>query len=339
VSEQPEAGSRDAEEDGEIEHLDVVAPALMDSMRVDRALALLTGLSRSEAVRLIEQGVVSVDEHVVSKPSHLLVEGAHVEAVLPPPSDGSVKADASIQIEVAFEDDQLIVVNKSFQHVVHPGSGNREGTLISGVLARFPEIAELPAHGFGEVSRPGVVHRLDKGTSGLLVIARTPEAFASLSEQIAERRVERRYIGLVEGHVESKLGVIEAPIGRSATSPTKMAIRPDGREARTRYEVLAPLANPARTVVGLTLETGRTHQIRVHMAAIGHPIVNDPRYGQRNERRLDHDRLALHAGRLSLQHPITGDEIVVIADLPRDMAKLGGAAEANDWLRTVQTSS
>lgn len=335
--EPPEPSLVDEEDDGET--LDVLVPALMDEMRVDRALALLTGLSRSEAVRMIEQDAVTVNGKIVAKPSAPLAEGDQIEAILPPPSDGSVKADAGVSFVTALEDPSFLVVDKSFKDVVHPGSGNREGTLIAGILARFPEIALLPGGGYGDVNRPGVVHRLDKGTSGLLVVARTPAAFVSLSAQIAERSAERRYIGIVEGSVESKRGVVEAPIGRSATSPTKMAIRPDGRPATTHYAVLAKLENPTRTVVGLTLETGRTHQIRVHMAAIGHPIVNDPRYGQRNERRLDHDRLALHAGRLAFLHPLSGDPVLVIAQLPKDLAKLGGASEANRWLEENQTSS
>jgi 23S rRNA pseudouridine1911/1915/1917 synthase len=325
-------GEVSASGDEALELLEVIVPSLMDEMRVDRALALLTGMSRSEVVRMVERGAVSVDEVVVTKPSMALSEGARLEALLPPVSDGSVAPDRSVPIDVVLEDEHFIVVNKPFLDVVHPGSGNREGTLISGVLARYPEIAELPVHGFGELNRPGVVHRLDKGTSGLLVVARTAQGFSSLTEQITAHAVERRYLGLVEGHLVDQRGLIDAPIGRSASSPMKMAIRPDGRPARTHYEVIASLEGPLRTLLGLRLETGRTHQIRVHMAAIGHAIVNDPRYGQRNERRLDRDRLALHAGRLAFSHPSTGKPVVVIAALPKDLMKLAGASESEAWL-------
>jgi 23S rRNA pseudouridine1911/1915/1917 synthase len=318
--------------DDDDEILDVQAPALLDGMRVDRAIAHLTGLSRSDVVRMIDQGDVRINGSVVAKPSTVLSSGAQIEATLPVDSDGSVAPDPEVAIEVLLEDDGFLVLNKAFELVVHPGAGNRRGTLIAGVLAAYPEMAALPLNGFGEPARPGVVHRLDKGTSGLLVVARTPEAFVSLSEQIGSHDVVRRYIGIVEGYVESPRGLVDAPIGRSATSPTKMAIRPDGRDARTHYEVLARLEEPTRTVVGLTLETGRTHQIRVHMAAIGHAIVNDPRYGQRNERRLNHDRLALHAGRLAFEHPTTKEIVVVIAPVPRDLKLLGGAVEATTWL-------
>jgi 23S rRNA pseudouridine1911/1915/1917 synthase len=314
------------------EHLEATVPALMDAMRIDRALAMLTGCSRSEAVRLIEGGSVVVDGVAVTKPSQLLSEGGVVEAVLPAPSDGSVTPDASVDVTIALLDDDVIVVNKPYSQVVHPGAGNHQGTMIAGVIARYPDVAKLAEEGVGEIGRPGIVHRLDKGTSGLLLIARNKDAFESLSAQIASRGVERRYIAVVEGHVESARGVVDAPIGRSATSPTKMTVRPDGREARTHYEVITYLEQPSRTIIGATLETGRTHQIRVHMAAIGHSVVNDPRYGQRNERSIDPERLALHAGRVAFDHPTSGERVVVTAEVPSDMIVLGPMKQANEWL-------
>ena len=314
------------------ELLSVEVPALMDAMRVDRALSMLTGCSRAEASRLIDAGAVTVTGVVAPKSSMILGEGELLEALLPPPDDGSVAADPSVYVEVVSEHPDFLIVNKGFQQVVHPGAGNEHGTLIAGVLALFPELAQLPEEGYGEVGRPGVVHRLDKGTSGLLAIARTPRGYESLTEQLAERTMERKYLGVVEGHLESRQGVVDAPIGRSATTPTRMAVRPDGRHARTGYEVLTYLDGPDRTLVGLSLETGRTHQIRVHMAAIGHPIVNDPRYGQRNERRLDVERLALHAGRLIVDDPTTGDPVRSIAPWPKDLQTLGGTEVGNEWL-------
>ena len=319
-------------DEGSGEQLDVMIPALMGSMRVDRALSMLTGCSRSDAARLIESGAVVVDGSIVVKASVPLKEGSHLEALIPAPPDDSVAPEPDVALDVVFEDDDLVIVDKPFDLVVHPGAGNRTGTLVAGLIARYPDMARLPDLGFGELGRPGIVHRLDKGTSGLLVAARTPVAFTSLSAQLAEHLVERRYVGIVEGHVESARGIVDAPIGRSINTPTRMAVRPDGKEALTRYEVLGYLSAPDRTVVGLTLETGRTHQIRVHMAAIGHAIVNDPRYGQRNERRIDHDRLALHAGRLSFTHPTTGEAVVAVAPWPRDLGVLGGSSEASEWL-------
>jgi 23S rRNA pseudouridine1911/1915/1917 synthase len=318
--------------DDAAEHLSVTVPALMDSMRVDRALSMLTGCSRAEATRLIEAGAVSVDDHVVTKASMALQEGSRLEALLPAPHQVVVEPEEAVDVELVYVGDDYLIVNKRFEQIVHPGAGNATGTLVAGVISRFPEVAQLPSEGFGEASRPGVVHRLDKGTSGLLAIARTPIGFRSLSAQIAERTMSRRYLGVVEGRVESGQGVIEAPIGRSASTPTKMAIRSDGRFARTDYEVVSRLEDPARTIVGLTLLTGRTHQIRVHMAAIGHPIVNDPRYGQRNERRLDPERLALHAGLLGLTEPAGGLAMRFLAPWPEDLMVLGGAEAAAAWL-------
>ena len=314
------------------EVLSVEVPALMDSMRIDRALSMLTSCSRSDASKLIEAGVVSLDSEVVTKPSTQLTQGQLLETVLPEPDDGSVEPELEVPVRVVLEAADFLIVDKGFDQVVHPGAGNRHGTLIGGIIARYPEIAQLPLQGVGEIGRPGVVHRLDKGTSGLLVVARTEAGFTSLSAQLAERTMERRYLGLVEGFVESNHGVVDAPIGRSARMPTRMAVQPDGRPARTHYEVVCHLKGPDRTLVGLSLETGRTHQIRVHMAAIGHPIVNDPRYGQRNEKKLDHERLALHAGRLSLTDPSRGELVRSVAPWPADVGVLGGTEAGNAWL-------
>jgi 23S rRNA pseudouridine1911/1915/1917 synthase len=327
VSEASGAGQEDGSE-----QLSARVPALMAAMRVDRALSMLTGCSRAEVARLIADGAVCVDGAVVTKASAALVEGALLEALLPPPPDGAVAPDPAVVVNVVVEAADFLIVDKGFDQVVHPGAGNAVGTLIAGVLARYPEVAELPGQGAGELGRPGIVHRLDKGTSGLLAIARTLLGFESLTEQIAQRTMERRYLGVVEGIVASQQGIVDAPIGRSASTPTRMAVRPDGKPARTSYEVLAVLGDERRSLLGLRLETGRTHQIRVHMAAIGHPIVNDPRYGQRNETRLDPERLALHAGRLGLADPSSGEWCSANSPWPVDLAVLGGAEAAASWL-------
>jgi 23S rRNA pseudouridine1911/1915/1917 synthase len=317
----------DSEEDI-VEEIDVTIPVLMDGMRVDRAISMLADRSRSAAVEIIASGVVLVDGVTVTKSSQVLFEGSRLEAALPPLDDGTVEPDPDVEVAIVYEDDSLVIISKGFDQVVHPGAGNKHGTLIAGLIARFPEIAKIPDAGAGERARPGVVHRLDKGTSGLLAVARTPEAYQSLTEQMAEHTATRIYVGIVEGHVEEERGIVEAPIGRSTSSPTKMAVRPDGRDARTHFQVLERLTGPDRTVIGLQLDTGRTHQIRVHMAAISHPIVNDPRYGQRNEKALDPDRLALHAGRLSIRHPVTGEDLTARVPWPDDLARLGGAEVA-----------
>jgi 23S rRNA pseudouridine1911/1915/1917 synthase len=184
-------------------------------------------------------------------------------------------------------------------------------------------MGELVAAGLCDPLRPGIVHRLDKGTSGLMVVATTPEGFVSLSAQLAERLIERTYLGMVEGHVAEDHGVVDAPIGRSTRTPTMMAVRADGRPARTGYDVLARVDKPnAMTLLRLGLDTGRTHQIRVHMAKIGHPIVNDARYGHRRERRLDEDRFFLHSTTLAFAHPRSDELVVTHVALPDDLARL-----------------
>ena len=306
-------------EDG---RLNVVVPDGLDGVRCDRALAMLTGRPRALIAVVIATGAVSVDGAALKKASTPLVSGQRLVATLPDIDDGWVEPDGSVSVDVVAESTDFIVVNKAPGQVVHPGAGQRSGTLVAGLLARYPELDELRQRGFGDPSRPGVVHRLDKGTSGLLVIARSPLGYERLHEQLAERAIERIYIGLVEGHVTESRGVVDAPIGRSTRTPTMMAVRADGRWARTAYEVLSRLESPRTTVLQLKLETGRTHQIRVHLASIGHPVVNDNRYGHRREPRLDAERVFLHATRLGFHDPATGEWTSFEVALPEDLAVL-----------------
>jgi 23S rRNA pseudouridine1911/1915/1917 synthase len=307
--------------DGEV--LDLRVPHSLDEMRVDRALAMLTGLSRSETHQLVENGAVSIDGRVVLKSSQTLEADQHLVAVLPAPDDGHVSADPNVQINVVGDDEHFVVVNKDPGQVVHPGAGQRDGTLIAGLLALYPEIEQLSHDGTCDPKRPGVVHRLDKGTSGLLVVAKTREGFGSLSAQLAERTMERTYLGLVEGHVVEERGIVDAPIGRSTKQPTLVVVRGDGRPARTGYRVLERIESPhAVTLLELKLETGRTHQIRVHLATIGHPVVNDTRYGHRRDRRLDAERFFLHSTTLSFLHPISSERVSYFAALPSDLSAL-----------------
>ncbi len=307
--------------DGDV--LDLIVPGTLDAIRVDRVIAMLTGLSRSEATTLVNEGSVSVDDKVVRKGSLVLEEGQHLVAVLPAPDTGVVEPDASVMVDVVLDDEDFAVVNKAAGQVVHPGAGQRTGTLVAGLLARYPQLRDLSDEGLSDPFRPGIVHRLDKGTSGVLVVAKTPEGLVSLRDQLATRSMERTYLGLVEGHVPEERGVVDAPIGRSARNPTLMAVRGDGRPARTGYEVLARLEKPhAVTLLRLSLDTGRTHQIRVHMSTIGHPVVNDPRYGHRRDRRLDDERFWLHSRTLAFEHPRTGEHVVAGASLPQDLASL-----------------
>ncbi len=302
--------------------VDVTVPAGLHGVRCDRALAMLSGQSRTVVASAVAARRVSLDNVVVVKPSTPLVAGQRLVAELPGSDDGSVAADDSVVVEVAAESTDYVVINKRAGQVVHPGAGQRTGTLVAGLLARYPELERLRGDGPCEPGRPGIVHRLDKGTSGLLVVARTPRGYHALRDELARRGVERVYLGLVEGHLPESSGVIEAPIGRSTSTPTKMAIRADGRPARTRYDVTARLVEPRTTLLRLRLETGRTHQIRVHAASIGHPVVNDLRYGHRRDHRLAEGRLFLHATRIGFHDPSSGEWITVDAALPDDLAAI-----------------
>lgn len=304
--------------DGEV--LDLTVPSSLSDIRIDRVLSMLTGLSRSETAAILSGGGVSVDGKIILKSSLNVTAGQHLVAILPPPETGIVEPDPSVFVDVVLDDPDFAVINKAPGQVVHPGAGQRTGTLVAGLLALFPEMQELSEEGICDPLRPGIVHRLDKGTSGVLVVAKTPEGFANLSIQLAERLMERTYLGMVEGHVAEERGVVDAPIGRSTRTPTLMAVRADGRAARTGYEVLSRIDKPhAMTLLRLQLDTGRTHQIRVHMATIGHPVVNDPRYGHRRERRLPEDRFFLHSTTLAFAHPRTDEWIVTNVPLPDDL--------------------
>jgi 23S rRNA pseudouridine1911/1915/1917 synthase len=228
----------------------------------------------------------------------------------------------ALQLDVVHRDRGLFVINKPAGLVVHPGAGNCAGTLQNALLALDPKLARVP--------RAGIVHRLDKDTSGLLVVARTPQAHARLVEMLAERQIERSYLALCHG-VLSGGGTVDAPIGRHRTARIKMAVRPDGREAITHYRIERRF--PAHTLLRVRLETGRTHQIRVHLAHIGFPIVGDPVYGGRKRfpagaspalraALAAFPRQALHAARLAFEHPLTGTPREFEAPLPDDFAVL-----------------
>jgi 23S rRNA pseudouridine1911/1915/1917 synthase len=293
-------------------------PAALAGERLDRVVAMVTGVSRSEAAELVSGGAVEVDGRPVATRSHRVAEGAVVGIDLPAPrADSGVAADPDVVVPVVYEDPDLVVVDKPAGLVVHPGAGQQAGTLVHGLLARYPELAEV-----GQPDRPGIVHRLDKGTSGLMLVARSPRAYDALVAMLAAREVSRRYWALVWGRVEASSGEVDAPVGRSLRQRTRMAVTMRGRPALTRYEVRQHYTRPAAlTELACTLATGRTHQIRVHMASIGHPVVGDARYsGSRST--LPLARPALHAGHLALAHPVTGEPLSFDAPLPADLARL-----------------
>ncbi|MCA1842820.1 MAG: RluA family pseudouridine synthase [Actinobacteria bacterium] len=292
-------------------------PAGLAGERVDRVVAMLTDLPRGEVARLVAEGLVTLDGRPVTAKGRRVAEGEQLAVELPAAADLRLTPDPEVEVHVVHADDEVIVVDKQAGLVVHPGSGHKTGTLVQGLLARFPDLGSI---GVGEPDRPGVVHRLDAGTSGLLVVARTAAAYAELVEQLKARTVERRYLALVVGTVEAPAGLVDAPVGRSGADPTRMAVSSRGREARTRYETLERFTEPMEcTLVECRLETGRTHQIRVHMRAIGHPVVGDPRYGGARAA-LGAPRPFLHAHQLSFVHPGTGQPASFSSPLPSDLA-------------------
>ncbi len=232
--------------------------------------------------------------------------------LVPAPALSGLHPEA-IPLDVVYEDADLLVVNKPAGMTVHPSPGHSSGTLVNAVLARVPD---LP--GIGGTLRPGIVHRLDKGTSGLLVVAKSDEAQRSLASQLKAHTVVRTYLAIVRGRVRRDAGMISAPVGRHPVHRKRIAVTPRGREAVTHYTALERF--PAATLVACRLETGRTHQIRVHMTHIGHPVLGDPVYGR--TRVPEMQRQALHAARLEFTHPRTGRRLTCTAPIPEDFTRL-----------------
>ena len=276
--------------------------------RLDRFLALLPEIgSRAVAERLVEEGGVLVDGRARPK-SHRLAGGEELELEPPAPRPSGLIAEA-IDLAVPYEDEHLLVVDKPAGLVVHPAPGHAEGTLVHGLLAYDVEGGEEP-------ERPGIVHRLDRDTSGLLVVARSPEAHRRLQELVQSRALTREYLALVVGRPQSRRGTIDAPIGRDRRDPMRQSLDTDTpREAVTHFEVEELL--PRHALLRVSLETGRTHQIRVHLQAIDLPVAGDPLYGRPGD--LGLERQFLHAARLAFDHPFTGERVDVTSPLPADL--------------------
>jgi 23S rRNA pseudouridine1911/1915/1917 synthase len=274
--------------------------------RLDRFLAVPLG-SRARAQSLIDDGRVRVDGAVRPK-RHLVAAGEAIEVDDAIVESGQMSVEPA-PFEVAYEDEHLLVVDKPAGVVVHPARGHWAGTLAQALEGR--------AAGGEEPSRAGIVHRLDRDTSGLLVVAKSDSVHRALKSLLAARRLRREYLALVDGHPPARTGTIDAPIGRHRRDRKLMSIDSDDpREARTHFELEQLL--PATALLRVSLETGRTHQIRVHLAAIGHPVCGDPQYGTRGEFGLE--RQFLHATRLAFTHPVTGAEVDVVSPLPPDLA-------------------
>ncbi|TRO45634.1 RluA family pseudouridine synthase [Candidatus Bathyarchaeota archaeon] len=291
--------------------------------RLDKFLARqVPDLSRSAAQRLIDEGRVTVNGEPV-RASYKLRPGDHVVAALPSDDQAHEILPEAIPLHVVYEDATLLVVDKPAGMVVHPAPGHAGGTLANALLAHSPELGgqELDPR----EARPGIVHRLDRDTSGLILLAKTEKARRALQQQFKDRRVDKAYLALVHGHLQPAWGRIEAPIGRDPHRRQRMTVLPGGREAVTEYHVLETFSRQAGPSAGtyslLQAEpkTGRTHQIRVHLASIGHAVVGDPVYGQRRTH-LPLQRQFLHAGHLGFQHPVTGQRLELDAPLPADLA-------------------
>lgn len=270
-------------------------------------------LSRSRVQRLIADGLAQVAGRP-AKANHKVQPGETVVLAVPAPEPVAAMPE-DIPLDIVYEDAEVVVVNKPRGMVVHPAAGNWRGTLVNALLARCDDLS-----GVGGAVRPGIVHRLDKDTSGVMVAAKTDRAHASLARQIKDRTAGRKYLALVHGSVKAEEGLIDAPIGRHRVDRKKMAVDAEhGRDARTRFTVLERFAG--YTLVACKLETGRTHQIRVHMAYIGHPVVGDPKYGPKTAPFAIAGQ-ALHAAELTFRHPVSGAELVFTAPLPADMEKI-----------------
>jgi 23S rRNA pseudouridine1911/1915/1917 synthase len=314
-----------------------VAPAEAGE-RLDRVLtAHVADLSRSRHKALILDGRVAIDGRTIRDPGHHVNAGDTIALDLPPPQDAEPLPEA-IPLDVVHEDDAIIVINKPRGLVVHPAAGNWTGTLVNALVAHCGDSLS----GIGGVRRPGIVHRLDKDTTGLLVVAKTDRAHRSLSAQFADHGrqgpLRRGYLAFVWGVPDRPKGTIDKPIDRHPRARDKMAVREGGREAITHWEVLERYlgtdGKPVASLLACRLETGRTHQIRVHLAAIGHPLLGDETYGAGFRTKSQHlgpesraaldglGRQALHAYLLRMEHPDGGDEVEFRAELPEDLQRL-----------------
>jgi 23S rRNA pseudouridine1911/1915/1917 synthase len=303
-----------------------IVPEEAAGWRLDRALAAaVPTLSRERLKALIASGQVIEETGVapVRDPATKVLSGTIFSVTVPDPAPAHNEAQ-EIPLDIVFEDEHLIVVDKPAGLVVHPAAGNADGTLVNALLHH----CKGSLSGIGGVERPGIVHRIDKDTSGLLVAAKTDPAHAGLAAQFARHSIDRRYMAIVSGMPNPTSGTVDAPLGRSSTNRQKIAIQPEGRGRRavTHYKLLTPLREAA--LVECRLETGRTHQVRVHMASIGAPLIGDPAYGRTRKAHrallesLEFRRQALHAAHLGFVHPVTSETLAFESKIPEDMQTL-----------------
>ncbi len=290
-----------------------LVPPEDEGQRLDRWLAAqLSEFSRARIQKLIREGRVRIGGRIVTKPSALVTTGTRIEIELPPPGDPPLEPE-EMPLEILYEDEDLVVVNKPSGMVVYPAAGHAHGTLVQGLLT-----GRALASG-GAPERPGVVHRLDRGTSGVIVLAKGDLAYYELVRQFKARTVEKLYLALAHGLLREEMGEIKAPLGRDPRHRKRIGVRAyGGRPAHTTFRVLRRFEDQSTTLLEVRPHTGRTHQIRVHLAAIGHPIVGDPLYSPRVKRDTQAPRLMLHAWELAFTHPRTGERIELTAPLPRE---------------------
>ena len=284
---------------------------ISDGRRVDVLLSEKTGLSRSRVAALMEEGLCVSGGKEIRKAGTKLPEGAEIDLTVPAPKEAMPQAE-NIPLEILYEDDDLAVVVKPRGMVVHPAAGHPDGTLVNALLANLDSLG-----GIGGELRPGIVHRLDKETSGLMLVAKNDETQEALSRMLKDREIEKHYRALAEGRFKEPEGEIDAPIDRSKKDRKKMAVDPNGRPALTRWKVLAE--GNGCTLLDVHILTGRTHQIRVHLKSIGHPVCGDDLYG--NPRGVKVPCLMLHAWSLSFSHPRTHEKMTFQAPLPEDFLK------------------
>ncbi len=305
--------------------MDILEGHISAPDRLDKALAKMTDLSRERIKSLIAQGHVEIAGKPAASPSAKIEAGTAFRIAMPPPEPLASEAQA-IPLDIVFEDADLVVVNKPAGMVVHPAAGNRDGTLVNALLHH----CRGQLSGINGVERPGIVHRIDKDTSGLLVVAKSDAAHEGLARQFADHSITRRYQAICAGHPKPREGTIEGRIGRSERDRKKMAVlAPDskrGKHAVTHYRTQQVFAHAA--LIECRLETGRTHQVRVHCQSIGNPLLGDPMYGRTPKAlrevlaELDFARQALHAARLGFSHPISGESLDFRAEVPADMREL-----------------
>lgn len=305
-----------------MKEIEFVIPEGIEDMRIDKAVALETHLSRSVIAKMFDDDLVICNGKSVKR-SEKITAGDVLSVTFPEDLEEEIKPQ-DIDLNIVFEDDHIVVINKEPHMVVHPGAGNKDGTIANALVYKYSDITEV-----GESHRPGIVHRLDVGTSGLLVAAKTTQAYENFVEMFSTHEVKRDYIALVWGQLETTEGIIDAPIGRNPNRATQMAVVETGKHARTHYKVNEYFPGLKVTLLDISLETGRTHQIRVHCSAIGHPIVGDRTYGGYRQN-LEVDRPFLHAHTLRFEHPVTKEKMTFSAGLPKDLTSvLTGLADSD----------